>query len=90
MINKISLMHKSSQDSNGNMFVEFHWEEILLDGERTCAYQDGSGYSGSFKAGYFHGIGTFTWPDGSRYEGHWENDQPHPLGTILLHDGYRY
>ena len=53
MINKISLMHKSSQDSNGNMFVEFHWEEILLDGERTCTYQDGSGYSGFFKTGLF-------------------------------------
>jgi hypothetical protein len=72
MINNTSLMHKSSEESYGQLFVEFHLEETPLEGEGTCSCEDGSGYSGFFKAGRFHGKGTFIWQDGSRYEGQWE------------------
>ncbi|MCG7853575.1 MAG: hypothetical protein MIO92_13730, partial [Methanosarcinaceae archaeon] len=86
MINKVSLKQTASQDTSENMSVDFYWEQALLDGERTCSYQDGSGYSGMFRDGCFHGTGKFTWPDGSRYDGQWDDDLPHVRGTILLHD----
>ena len=85
-----SLVYKSFRNSDGAVFVEFHWEEKPLEGEGMCTYQDGSAYSGFFKSGCFHGKGTFIWSDGSRYEGQWDNDLPHLRGTILLSDGYRY
>ena len=43
-----------------------------LESEKT--YEDGSTYTGQFKAELRHGTGTQTWKDGSTYVGEWQND----------------
>jgi hypothetical protein len=90
MMNTTSVINKFFDESYGQTFVAFNVNEMPLEDEGTCSFQDGSSYSGCFKANLFHGKGTFVWQDGSRYEGQWDGGMPHGLGTMLLPDGYRY
>ena len=41
-----------------------------MHGHGSLAYPDGRTYTGTFKDGKFHGLGTYHWPEeGKTYEG---------------------
>ena len=39
--------------------------------ERTYTYKTGAVYTGQWKGGMRHGVGTMKWADNARYEGEW-------------------
>lgn len=47
-------------------------------------------YTGQWKEGHRHGIGTMTYPDGSTYTGEWKNGQKHGQGTYTYTSGDKY
>ena len=54
-------------------------------GKRTFA--NGELYSGEFKNGKKHGLGTLTYADGEIYKGRFKNGMYHGEGNLTSHDG---
>ena len=46
---------------------------VMVSGNGSFEFSDGSKYSGQLKKGVFHGIGMRVWKDGTIYSGDWKN-----------------
>lgn len=55
----------------------------------NCTYTNGLGekYSGEFRYGMFHGVGTLIYRNGEKYIGEWESDKPHGQGVLFSSSG---
>lgn len=47
-------------------------------------------YSGQYRYGKKHGLGSMTYPDGSKYRGQWAYNKRHGRGTYFYKDGGKY
>ncbi|MEZ4932126.1 MAG: caspase family protein [Saprospiraceae bacterium] len=57
------------------------------DGTGIYMYPSGAKYTGQFKDGEIHGIGTCYYTDGSTYKGEWSHRYPEGNGIKTLADG---
>ena len=67
----------------------------LMDGNGTLVVTQagpnmGNSFTGQFKAGKMHGMGTWTGASGNSYEGGWVNGTFHGQGTYTWADGTKY
>lgn len=61
------------------------------DGYGVARYKSGDVYEGNWKAGLFHGQGTFyEWPEGTKYVGEWKNGKREGNGTQFIAKGPKY
>lgn len=63
---------------------------VLVNGQGTHTFADGTSYTGEFKDGKRNGQGTLTWPDGNKYTGECKDDKFNGLGTFLFANGDKY
>ena len=66
-------------------FLRENWHGIC-----QFDYNNGSRYSGQWRAGHRHGYGAFFFGNGGSYMGQWVNGVEHGRGTLTEADGDRY
>ena len=91
------MMNYNLKDRRGNLEDEYGYYE----GEYNTAglphgfgnldlNETGDSYSGYFKNGKFHGIGSFEMGSGSWYLGEWKNGNQEGEAIFVSKDGFRY
>ncbi len=63
---------------------------ILLDGQVTMKWANGSSYEGAAVAGRMEGPGLLTSLDGDRFQGQWAGNRMNGHGTVTWANGDRY
>ena len=79
------------QGPDGDKKVSYaeHIQALINDPE-TDRLSNGSYYKGSYRFGYFHGIGVLYSPDGTLYEGEFKRGSRSGLGTFTYSNGDVY
>ena len=81
---------------NNKLSLKGMYSGPLLDGmpsgpDGTCRYEDGSEYSGAWKAGKKNGMGTYLYANMDEYYGKWVGDKRCGQGRLesVLHSSYQ-
>ena len=63
---------------------------VMVSGDGSFQFDDGSKYTGQLKDGVFHGIGIRVWEDGTIYSGDWKKGVIQGHGRIIYPSGVEY
>ena len=63
---------------------------VMISGDGSFRFDDGSKYTGQLKGGVFHGIGIRVWEDGTIYSGDWKKGVIQGHGRIIYPSGVEY
>jgi hypothetical protein len=88
--NKVDGIAKYIWDNNDVYIGLFNEKLRLHDPCGQWISHEGHRYMGSFKDGYFHGVGVYFDIDGSSHHGNWEKDLPCGVGVRFLPDMTKY
>ena len=76
------------QFSDGNYIGEF--ENNKKNGQGSYVWNDGDKYTGSWRDGNRHGLGTHIYANGAKYIGEFEGDEKHGQGSWYLPNGDKF